>query len=223
MEGTTLKSKVVNIVLGVVLVISVVGNIYIVKLSSDAKEEAAAIRDQLTAAEGQVVDLEGQLAGFNEVQEYVAGLQGQLADFEKVQTEVSDLQKQLTESKDLIESLESTITEQNIIVANLEEQRANQEQLLLAAQPNAKKPAQNGNGGGQNSSNDTPELSGDPSTWPCIPGYEYKPGTEYVYPLGWIINNGGTGTVSEGTMAGDQSACVYDDNGNCTVHQHSGY
>lgn len=139
MEGTTLKSKVVNIVLGVVLVISVVGNIYMVKLSSEAKEDVAAIRNQLAAADNQIVDLEGQLTSFAQVQGHVADLQGQLTDFEKVQTEVFNLQKQLTESKDLIESLESTITEQNITVAGLEEQRANQEQLLLAAQANANK------------------------------------------------------------------------------------
>ncbi|MBD5528267.1 MAG: hypothetical protein HDR02_07660 [Lachnospiraceae bacterium] len=106
--------------------------------------------------------------------------------------------------------------------------------------------AQNGNGGGQNSSgdtpsanpentasnhsydnqqgnNDVPELSGDPSTWPCIPGYEYKPGTEYVYPLGWITNNGGTGTTQTGSDMPAWEPCVYDENGNCVLHEHSGY
>ncbi len=108
-----MKNKVVNIVLGVVLVISIVGNIYIVKLTSDAKEDVTALRDQLVTADGQIVDLERQLTSFAHVQEHVTDLQGQLTDFEKVQTEVADLEKQLTESKELIESLESTITEHN--------------------------------------------------------------------------------------------------------------
>lgn len=256
-----MKSKVVNIVLSVVLIISIVGNIYIVKLTSDAKEDVTALRDRLAAADEQIVDLEGKLTNFARVQEHVADLQGQLTDFEKVQTEVADLQKQLTESKDLIESLESTVTENNITVANLEEQRANQEQLLLKARANANMTAQNGNGGGQSSSEEPPanpentltdnvsnqgdgrdnsinpglvtEPNGDvhpqvghryDDNNPSLPIYEGpKEGYTWSNIAGYVPAYNGPVGQTGNDMAGDQSACVFDENGNCTVHQHSGY
>lgn len=122
--------------------------------------------------------------------------------------------------------------------------------------------AQNGNGGGQNSSVDTPSANPENTPtdnvsnqgagrnnntnpglvteadgsihpqvghrWddnnPSFPIYEGpKEGYNWNNALGYVPSNGGTGTVSTGTMAGDQSACVFDENGNCTVHQHSGY
>lgn len=123
--------------------------------------------------------------------------------------------------------------------------------------------AQNGNGGGQSSSGDTPSANPENTPtdnvsnqgdgrdnrtnpglvtepdgsmhpqvghrWddnnPSFPVYEGpKEGYAWNNVLGYIPWDGGTGTTQTGNdMAGDQSPCVFDENGNCTVHQHSGY
>lgn len=227
-------AKIIGLILGIVLVISVSGNIYLLKNRSDTKEEVAIMNNQLVTANNQIADL-----------------QEQLTDLTALQTQVDDLQRQLTESREQIESLETTNAENNTTISDLEEQLAEQEQLLSEFQELAPLPVNQSatntgttstsntqteqpsanpentptdhNYDNQQGNNDIPELSGDPSTWPCIPGYEYKPGTEYVYPLGWITNNGGTGVTVTGTMDSDKRPCEYDENGNCTIHEHSGY
>lgn len=51
-----------------------------------------------------------------------------------------------------------------------------------------------------------------------------KPGYDWSDLLGYVPSNGGTGGTQTGDdMPGDQSTCVFNENGNCTVHQHSGY
>ncbi len=217
-----MKSKIVTIILGIALLLSAGGNIYLVKTMTDTKEKVNALNGQLVTADNQIADL-----------------QEQLTNLSALQVQVNDLQGQLTQSNTQIESLETTIAENNTTISDLEEQLAEQERLLneqstLTPQSDVQQgndtPVANPentptdhNYDDQQGNNDTPELSGDPSTWPCIPGYEYKPGTEYVYPLGWITNNGGTGVTETGTMNSDKRPCEYDENGNCTVHQHSGY
>lgn len=59
---------------------------------------------------------------------------------------------------------------------------------------------------------------------PSFPVYEGpKEGYAWNNALGYLPWDGGTGVEITGEMAGDQSPCVFDENGNCTVHQHSGY
>lgn len=215
--------------MGIALAVSIVANICLIRMYSEVKGELKDVGNQFVIVQDQITNLQGQSADFVELQAQESELQGQLANYEELQTEVTDLQRQLTESKDLIESLDSTITEQNITVTSLEEQRSNQEQLLLAAQDNSHHATPNDTPTDhtydtQHGNNGIPELSGDPSTWPCTPGYEYKPGTEYVYPIGWIPSKGGTGAIAtDPGSTNPYTECVYDANGNCTVHQHSGY
>lgn len=229
-----MKNKIVTIILGIALLLSAGGNIYLAKTMTDAKGEVNALSDQLVTANNQIADL-----------------QEQLTDLSALQAQVNDLQGQLTQSNTQIENLETTIAENNTTISDLEEQLAEQEQLLSESQEQTQplinqsatntgttstsntqteQPSANPentptdhNYDNQQGNNDVPELSGDPSTWPCIPGYEYKPGTEYVYPLGWITNNGGTGTTQTGNDMPDWEPCVFDENGNCMIHQHSGY
>lgn len=232
-----MKNKIVTIILGIALLLSAGGNIYLAKTMTDAKGEVNALSDQLVTANNQIADL-----------------QEQLTDLSALQAQVNDLQGQLTQSNTQIENLETTIAENNTTISDLEEQLAEQEQLLSESQEQTQhlinqsatntgttstsntqteQPSANpentptdNNYDNQQGNNDVPELSGDPSTWPCIPGYEYNPSADYtyVYPLGWVFNNGGVGTTQTGNdMAGDQSPCVFDENGNCTVHQHYGY
>lgn len=217
-------TRITGIILGVALVISVAGNIYLLKNRSDTKKEVAVISNQLVTADDQIADL-----------------QEQLTDLTALQAQVDDLQAQLTESRAQIESLENTIAENDTTITDLEGQLAEQEPLLSESQEQAQSQTasnQNRNSAStsgsntptdhtydnQQGNNDIPDLPDDQSKWPCIPGYEYRPGTEYVYPIGWIPSNGGTGAVQTGNdMNSDHNPCVYDENGNCTVHQHSGY
>lgn len=190
-------TRITGIILGVALVISVAGNIYLLKNMSNTREEAAVISNQLVTADNQIADL-----------------QEQLADLTALQAQVDDLQGQLTESREQIESLENTIAENDTTITDLKEQLAEQEQLLLETQEHAQTASNQSRSSastsGSNTStdhtydnqqgnNDIPELPDDQSKWPCIPGYEYQPGTEYVYPIGWIPSNGGTGVIFEGT------------------------
>lgn len=192
-------ARITGIILGIALVVSLGGNIYFLKNKSDTREEISVISNQLVTADNQIADL-----------------QEQLSDLTALQAQVDDLQGQLTESREQIESLENTIAENNTAITDLEGQLAEQEQLLSEAQEQAQSQTasnQNRNSASTSGSNtptdhtydnqqgndDIPELPDDQSKWPCIPGYEYQPGTEYVYPIGWIPSNGGTGVIFEGT------------------------
>lgn len=223
-----MKSKIVTIILGIALLLSAGGNIYLVKTMTDTKEKVNALNGQLVTADNQIADL-----------------QEQLTNLSALQVQVNDLQGQLTQSNTQIESLETTIAENNTTISDLEEQLAEQERLLneqstLTPQSDVQQgndtPVANPentptdhNYDDQQGNNDTPELSGDPSTWPCTPGCEYRPGIEsdpgyiYAFPLGWVTNNGGTGTTQTGEDMPAWEPCVLDENGNCTIHEHSGY
>lgn len=243
-------AKIIGLILGIVLVISVSGNIYLLKNRSDTKEEVAIMNNQLVTADNQIADL-----------------QEQLTDLTALQTQVDDLQRQLTESREQIESLETTNAENNTTISDLEEQLAEQEQLLSefqelaplpvnqsatntgttstsntqTEQPSANPentPTDNVSNQGDGRNNDTnPGLVTEPDgsvhpqighRWddsnPDFPVYEGpKEGYNWNNALGYVPSNGGTGVNITGTMDSDKRPCEYDENGNCTVHQHSGY
>lgn len=129
-----MKSKIVTIILAIALAVSVVGNICLIRMHSEVKEELTDANNQLVIVQDRITNLQGQLADFAELQAQESKLQGQLTDFAGLQTEVTDLQGQLEENQGLIEGLESTITEQTENIADLEEQLANQEQELQKLQ-----------------------------------------------------------------------------------------
>lgn len=234
-----MKNKIVTIILGIALLLSVGGNIYLVKTMTDTNEKVNTLSGQLVTADNEIADL-----------------QEQLTDISALQAEVNDLQGQLTQSNTQIESLETTITENNTTISDLEERLAERDNMNggYVVKPNSEPELPTDSGeqtsstqpttevpivtpedaptdhtyDNQQANNDVPQLSGDPSTWPCLPGSEYRPGIEsdpgyiYAYPLGWITNNGGTGVTQTGNDMPEWTPCVLDENGNCTIHEHRG-
>lgn len=112
-----MKNKIVTIILGIALLLSVGGNIYLVKTMTDTNEKVSTLSGQLVTADNEIADL-----------------QEQLTDLSALQAEVNDLQGQLTQSNTQIESLETTITENNATISDLEEQLAEQEKLTSNTQ-----------------------------------------------------------------------------------------
>lgn len=55
-----MKSKIVTIILGIALLLSAGGNIYLVKTMTDTKEKVNALNGQLVTADNQIADLQEQ-------------------------------------------------------------------------------------------------------------------------------------------------------------------
>ncbi len=125
-----MQSKIVTIILGIALAVSVVGNICLIRMYSEVKGELKDVSNQSVVVRDRITNLQGQLADFAELQAQESELQGQMTDFTELQTEVTGLQRQLEENRGLIESLENTVTEQTENIADLEERLADQEQEL---------------------------------------------------------------------------------------------
>lgn len=121
-----MKNKIVTIILGIALLLSAGGNIYLVKTMTDAKGEVNALSDQLVTANNQIADL-----------------QEQLTDLSALQAQVNDLQGQLTQSNTQIENLETTIAENNTTISDLEEQLAEQEQSTPTSNTQTEQPSAN--------------------------------------------------------------------------------
>lgn len=157
-----MKNKIVTIILGIALLLSVGGNIYLVKTMTDTKGEVNALSNQLVTADNQIADL-----------------QEQLTDLTALQEQVDDLQAQLAESREQIENLESTIAENNTTIANLEEQLAQQEQAQTAnSQRNSSASTSGGNG--SNGGNGGGGRVTDPGYQGERDGFIYTPGVGYV-------------------------------------------
>lgn len=118
-------ARIIGIILGIALVISVVGNIYLIKISSDTKGEVTTLSSQLVTADNQITDLQAQ---------------------------VDDLQGQLTESMEQIQSLESTVAENNTTITDLEEQLDAQRQT--ASSQNSSSASTSGSNNNSSNSND---------------------------------------------------------------------
>lgn len=125
-----MKSKIVTIVIGIALAVSVVANICLIRMYSEVKGELKDVGNQSVAVRDRITNLQGQLADLAELQAQESELQGQMTDFTELQTEAADLQRQLEENRGLIGGLESTITEQKENIADLKERLADQEQEL---------------------------------------------------------------------------------------------
>lgn len=121
-----MKNKIITIILGITLLLSVGGNIYLVKTMTNAKGEVNALSNQLVTANNQIADL-----------------QEQLTDLSALQAQVNDLQEQLTQSNTQIENLETTIAENNTTISDLEEQLAEQEQSTPTSNTQTEQPSAN--------------------------------------------------------------------------------
>lgn len=104
-----MKNKIVTIILGVVLIVSVVFNIYLFSNMAKSKDEIAALSSQVVTADEQIEDL-----------------QKQAADLDKLQEQLSDLQEQLAESNEQIKTLENALAEKD---AQIEADKALAEQV----------------------------------------------------------------------------------------------
>lgn len=138
-----MKNKIVTIILGIALLLSVGGNIYLVKTMTDTKGKVNALSDQLVTANNQIADL-----------------QEQLTDLSALQAQVNDLQGQLTQSNTQIENLETTIAENNTTISDLEEQLAEQEQLLSQSQAQTQLPINQSTTNTGTTPNSTPDANG---------------------------------------------------------------
>ncbi len=121
-----MKNKIVTIILGIALLLSVGGNIYFMKTMTDTNEKVDTLSGQLVTADNEIADL-----------------QEQLTDLSALQAEVNDLQGQLTQSNTQIESLETTVAENNATISDLEEQLAEQEQSTPTSNAQTEQPSAN--------------------------------------------------------------------------------
>ena len=201
-----MKNKIVATILGISLVLSVIGNIYLVKTMTDTKGEVNALSSQLVSADNQIVDLQEQLTGLT-----------------ALQIQVNDLQEQLTKSKEQIESLESTIAENTATNVDSEGRLAEEEQSLPETQEQAQTASSQNSSSASTSSNNNssgydpfvgmPGYEGPKPGFIFIPGYGYDQLPEDLEP--------GSGMIEEGSAPAYEE-CIYDENGNCTIHQHRG-
>lgn len=236
-----MKNKIVTIILGIALLLSVGGNIYLVKTMTDTNKKVNTLSGQLVTADNEIADL-----------------QEQLTDISALQAEVNDLQGQLTQSNTQIESLETTITENNATISDLEEQLAERDnQQNIQSEAETVEQTQNGNddsepiatpenaptdnvsnqGDGRSDDINPPLVTepdgsvhpqighryddNDPS-FPIYEGDKRDQGLAWSNSMGYIPWNGGTGTTQTGEDMPEWTPCVYDENGNCTIHQHYG-
>ena len=179
-----MKNKVFNIVLGVLLIISIAGNIFLLKSASDTQGEVAAFSSRLVIADNQIADLQEQLTDFEEIQEQVADLQDRIAQSKE---QIEALETSISESNTQIDSLESAIEENNITIENL------QEQLATAQKNNQQQTAQQQSSQGSGTGNSGNSGGGSTTQQPQIP----EPGT--VMPGGIIWQGGGGELPSAGS------------------------
>lgn len=187
-----MKKNLIVLLLGIALVASVVGNIYLFKNRSDTREQVAVISNQLLTANNQIADLQEQLTNFTALQTQVDDLQGQLADQERLLNE------------------QSTITSQSDVQQESNTPSANQEDdPYVENKPNGKP-------GKDQPKNEDP-MSGFPGYEGEKDGYKFCPGVGYV-----PISNEPGGNKNPDNPAPKYEPCVYDENGNCTIHEHRG-
>ncbi len=181
-----MKKNLIVLLLGIALIASVLGNIYLFKNRSDTREQVAVISNQLLTADNQIADL-----------------QEQLTDFTALQTQVDDLQRQLADQERLLNE-QSIITPQSDVQQEIDTPSTDPENT-----PNDK------------SSKDQPKnedpLSGFPGYEGEKDGYKFCPGVGYV-----PISDDPGGNKNPDRPVIEYEPCVYDENGNCTIHKHRG-
>lgn len=150
-----LIARLIVLLLGIALVVSVVGNIYLLKNRSDTREQVAVISNQLLTADNQIADLQEQLTDFTALQTQVDDLQGQLADQERLLNE------------------QSTITSQSDVQQESDTPSANQEEEPeVKNEPNGRP--------NRYQPKDGDPYAGLPGYEGEKPGYVYDPGFGYV-------------------------------------------
>ena len=115
------KNKIINIIVGVALCISLCGNVYLFQCLSSNNEAIAAMSNQVIVADDQILDLQQQLSDFNNLQKQVEDLQAQLTASNE---QISTLETSLSESNSQIASLEQEIAENEVTIASLQSQQS---------------------------------------------------------------------------------------------------
>lgn len=114
-----MKHRVLKIVLVVLLIISIAGNFYMLKATADAQDEVDALNGRLAAAGNQIAELQKQLAGYEEMQEYFADLQARL---EQGDLQIEELKNSVMESNTQTEPLENITEDVYIYIPGLEKE-----------------------------------------------------------------------------------------------------
>lgn len=122
-----MKNKLVTIILGIALLLSVGGNIYLAKTMTDTKGEVNALSSQLVTADNQIADLQEQLTDLSALQARVADLQGQLANQEVVSYTGIEINEE-----ELMQLVKGTITSANV---RLQDAKLDEPSRVLAMLP----------------------------------------------------------------------------------------
>lgn len=162
------KNKIINIIIGVALSISLCVNAVLVKNWTDARGQVAVFNDQLIVADDQLNILLEKISDYEEIQAQVGDLQRQLAENAE---QIGTLESSLSESNAQIAEMESTIQENNATIAALTEQLA---EAQRKTQSNS-----NGNSNSSSNNNNTPTtptpINPMPGSMFGGPGFDGKP------------------------------------------------
>ena len=117
-----MKKKIINIIIGVALCISLCGNVYLFRLLSSSRETVAAmsnqiivgddlidsLEQQLTDLESQISDLQAQLnQSSDKINNLEESLQTSEAERADLETKISDLETQISDKEAIITGLEA--------------------------------------------------------------------------------------------------------------------
>ncbi len=119
-----MKSRIINIILGIALCISVCGNIFLTISWLNARGQVAVFSSQVIETDSQMNDLREQISGMSELQQQIENLENEILDREG---QINTLEASLAESTEQINNLEKTIEENESIIASLEEQQQQNE------------------------------------------------------------------------------------------------
>ena len=139
-----MKNRIIIIILGIILVISVCGNIFLGRNWADARGQVTVFSERVISADEQLNSLQEQLSDLEDLREQVADLNSQL---ENSESQVKALEATLSENTAKMEGMESTIEENNATIADLEEQ---------LAEAQRKQQANTGNSNFSSNNNNTP-------------------------------------------------------------------
>lgn len=116
-----MKNRIIIIILGIILVISVCGNIFLGRNWADARGQVTVFSERVISADEQLNSLQEQLVDLEDLRGQVADLQASLSQSNE---QIASLETSLAESNEQIKNLENTIGENNATIAELEEQIA---------------------------------------------------------------------------------------------------
>lgn len=120
------KNKIINIIVGVALCISLCGNVYLFQRLSSDREAIAVMSNQVIVADESIAELNNQLSQYEDLENQILDLQDQLnQSSNKIANLEQSLQASESEKTDLetkISDLETQISDKEAIITGLEAQ-----------------------------------------------------------------------------------------------------